>query len=64
MSVLDDWVQLEQAMQTTGKSKPTIYRWVADGKVRMLKPGKVAWFNLSDLRRARSETMRGRPRTN
>ncbi|WP_407667140.1 hypothetical protein [Microbacterium plantarum] len=48
-------------MRITGKSKPTIYRWVNAGQVRCLKPGTVSWFNLADLRKARDDTRRGRP---
>ena len=63
MGVLDDWVQLDDAMRITGKSKPTVYRWVAEDKVRTVKPGLVTWFNLSDLRAAKKSTRRGRPST-
>ena len=57
----DDWVQLDEAMRITGRAKPTLYRWIKEGKVKAIQPAKALWLNVHDLRQARRDTRRGRP---
>lgn len=59
--MLDDWVQLDEAVTITGRSIYTVYRWARAGKVRTLRPRDVIWYNVADLRKATANTP-GRPR--
>lgn len=61
MGALDDWVQLDEAMRISGRSKQTIYRWAQKGTIRTVRPGDVIWYNVRDIRTAKRNTP-GRPR--
>src|SRR6185312_9518053 len=60
-TVRDDWVTVEQAAQRVNRSRPTIYRWVADGKVATFRPGRMLWLSLPDLLEAERAARPGRP---
>lgn len=61
MGVLDEWVQLDEAVTISGRSKPTLYRWIKNGRVRSLKPWSVIWIHKGDLKEAGEDTRRGMP---
>jgi len=61
--VRDDWVTVAQAMERTMRSRPTIYRWIASGKVRTMRPGRALWLSVPDLIQVERE-LPGRPRAN
>src|SRR5579884_585466 len=45
----EELLTLDEAVQFLGTSKPTLYRWLAQGEVRGLKVGKQWRFRKSDL---------------
>lgn len=45
----DELLTLDEAVQFLGTSKPTLYRWLAQGEVKGLKVGKQWRFRRSDL---------------
>src|SRR5579871_4245977 len=45
----EELLTLEEAVQFLGTSKPTLYRWLAQGEVKGLKVGKQWRFRRADL---------------
>src|SRR5579871_4492056 len=45
----EELLTLEEAVQFLGTSKPTLYRWLAQGEVKGLKVGKQWRFRRGDL---------------
>lgn len=56
---LDQWIMMKSAPEKIGCARSTIYKWVKQGKVRSMRPGKELWLYLPDLRKAEAESLRG-----
>lgn len=47
---------MKDAPGRVDRSVSTVYRWLAEGRIRTIRPGRVLWLNLADLLVADSET--------
>ncbi len=56
---LDKWIMMKRAPEAIGCARSTIYKWVKEGKVRSMRPGKELWLYLPDLKKAEAESLRG-----
>lgn len=53
------WVDIKEAQSRVRRSRRTILRWAAEGRVRDFRPGRTRFFHLGDLLRTERDT-RGR----
>lgn len=44
-----DWILATDAPARVGRSRATIYAWLAEGNIRTWRPGRKLWLNLPDL---------------
>lgn len=60
----DDWINVRDAPERVLRSRATVYRWIKEGRVRTIRPGRGLWVNVPDLLAAESATRadKGRPR--
>lgn len=54
----DHWIPADEAPERINRSRRTIYRWIADGQIRTLRPGRSLWLNVPDLIRVDREKIR------
>lgn len=54
----DHWIRAKEAPKRIHRSRRTIYRWIAEGRVRSLRPSRDLWVSVPDLLRADGETIR------
>lgn len=52
----DHLVKLKDAPARVGRSRATIYRWIKEGRVKVLRPGRDKYVFVADLTRAEQET--------
>lgn len=52
----DHLVKLRDAPARVGRSRATIYRWIKEGRVKVLHPGREKYLFVADLMRAEQET--------
>lgn len=52
----DHLVRLKEAPEFVGRSRSTVYRWIAQGRVKVIRPTREKWVFVADLRRAERET--------
>ena len=57
----DEWISIPRAATRFGRSRQTIYRWAASGKVRKLRIHRETLLNVADLLRMEARPA-GRPR--
>lgn len=50
------WVDLQEAIVRVRRSRRTIYRWVAEGRVRTWRPMVKQLFHMGDLLKAERDT--------
>lgn len=55
---VDQWVMMKRAPEKVGCARSTIYKWVKEGKVRSMRPGRELWLYLPDLLKAEAESIR------
>lgn len=60
--MLGDWVSVEEAAARARRSKRRIYEWIAEGKVKTIRPGRQLWVHLPDVLKVEAEQKIGRPR--
>ena len=58
----EDWVDIILAHERVNRSQRTIRRWVKDGLIQTLHPGRTIWVNVPDLVRVESEMAVSKPR--
>ncbi len=54
----DHFVLLENAPERVRKSKATIYRWIRDGRVKVMRINGEKWLSVPDLLNAEQDTRR------
>ena len=54
----DHFVKLEDAGERVGKSQDTIYRWIRDNRVKVMRINGVKWLSVPDLLQAELDTRR------
>lgn len=52
----DHFVKLEDAGARVGRSQATIYRWIKEGRVKVVRPKRQKWLSVPDLLAAEQET--------
>lgn len=55
---LEDWVRAPVAHEIVKRSRRTVYRWIATGRVRTMQPGTVTWVYVPDLLEVEALTVR------
>lgn len=53
----DDWVTVDEAVAMTGRSRPTIYRWRVQHRVRWMRVGRTLLFERGDVLQAEADTL-------
>lgn len=54
----EHFVKLEDAGERVGKSQDTIYRWIRDNRVKVMRINGVKWLSVPDLLQAELDTRR------
>lgn len=54
----DHFVKIEDAGDRVGKSKHTVYRWIRDGRVKVMRINGTKWLSVPDLLKAELDTRR------
>lgn len=54
----DHFVKLEDAGARVGKSIHTIYRWIREGRVKVMRTTEGKWLSVPDLLQAEKDTRR------
>lgn len=54
----DHFVLLENAPERVRKSKDTIYRWIRDGRIKVMRINGEKWLSVPDLLQAEKDTRR------
>lgn len=54
----DHFVKIEEAGDRVGKSKHTIYRWIRQRRVKVMRVNGQKWISVPDLLAAEKETRR------
>lgn len=58
-ATLDDhFVKLEEAGERVGKSRHTIYRWIRQGRIKVMRINGAKWLSVPDLLSAELDTRR------
>lgn len=58
-ATLDDhFVKLEEAGERVGKSRHTIYRWIRQGRIKVMRINGAKWLSVPDLLSAELGTRR------
>lgn len=58
-ATLDDhFVKLEEAGERVGKSRHTIYRWIRQGRIKVMRINGAKWLSVPDLLKAELDTRR------
>lgn len=52
----EDWVTVKEAQKATNRSRRTIYRWLAEDRVKTMRPMRVLYLYLPDLWQAVRDT--------
>lgn len=54
----DHFVTIEDAGPRVGKSKHTIYRWIREGRLKVMRVNRTKWISVPDLLQAELDTRR------
>lgn len=54
----DHFVKIEDAGPRVGKSVHTVYRWVREGRVKVMRINGAKWLSVPDLLQAELDTRR------
>lgn len=54
----DHFVKLEDAGGRVGKSRHTIYRWIRQGRIKVMRIDGAKWLSVPDLLKAELDTRR------
>ena len=54
----DHFVKLENAGERVGKSRHTIYRWIRQGRIKVMRIDGAKWLSVPDLLKAELDTRR------
>lgn len=54
----DHFVKLEDAGERVGKSIHTVYRWIREGRVKVMRVNGAKWLSVPDLLQAELDTRR------
>lgn len=58
-ATLDDhFVKLDNAGDRVGKSKHTVYRWIRQGRIKVMRIDGEKWLSVPDLLKAELDTRR------
>lgn len=58
-ATLDDhFVKLDEAGERVGKSRHTIYRWIRQGRIKVMRIDGAKWLSVPDLLKAELDTRR------
>ena len=52
------WMRAQDAPDRVGRSRRTVYRWIAEGKVRSWRPGRDLMVHVGDLLDVEKATIR------
>ena len=54
----DHFVKIADAGPRVGKSKHTVYRWIRDGRIKVMRVNGDKWLSVPDLLQAEVDTRR------
>jgi len=52
------WIMMKHAHERIGRNRSTVYKWVAAGRIRTMRPRKELWLFLPDLLAAENQSVR------